>query len=76
MGTFSSGGEQRSCWSPSNIVRISTRWSYSWYGAYGNFATRVFEGASPCAPRIIQDIKDEARMLCMAGAKGLSFIWP
>jgi hypothetical protein len=36
----------------------------------------VFEDASPCTPRIIEDIKDEARIWCMAGAKGLSSIWP
>jgi hypothetical protein len=59
---------------PGNSSQGSTRWLSSWYGAYGSFATCVFEGASPCAPRIIQDIKDEARIWCMAGAKGLSSI--
>jgi hypothetical protein len=36
----------------------------------------VFDGISPGVPRIIQEIKDDATLWCMAGAKGLSSIWP
>jgi hypothetical protein len=38
--------------------------------------TCVFEGSSPSAPRIIQYIKDDVRMWCMADSKVLSIIWP
>jgi hypothetical protein len=36
----------------------------------------VSDGTSPNAPRIIRDIKDDARMRCTTGAKGLSSLWP
>uniref|UniRef100_A0A0A9HR92 Reverse transcriptase zinc-binding domain-containing protein n=1 Tax=Arundo donax TaxID=35708 RepID=A0A0A9HR92_ARUDO len=36
----------------------------------------VFEGASPSYHVILQDIQDDAKMWCMAGAKGLSSLWP
>jgi hypothetical protein len=32
----------------------------------------VFDGISPTVPRIILDIRNEATLWCMAGAKGLS----
>jgi hypothetical protein len=32
----------------------------------------VFEKASPSAQKVIQDIKEDARLWCLAGAKGLS----
>jgi hypothetical protein len=36
----------------------------------------VFEGASPSVTRVLQDIADEARLWCLAGASGLRAIWP
>jgi hypothetical protein len=35
----------------------------------------VFEGTPPSAPRIIQDIKDDTTMWCIADAMGLSNLW-
>jgi hypothetical protein len=36
----------------------------------------VFEKASPSVQKVIQDIKEDARLWCLAGAKGLSRLWP
>jgi hypothetical protein len=36
----------------------------------------VFEGSSPSVVRLVQDIKDEAGLWCLAGASGLRVIWP
>jgi hypothetical protein len=38
--------------------------------------TCVFEGASPSISIIVQDIKEDTRMWCLAGATGLRKIWP
>jgi len=35
----------------------------------------VFEGASPNVNALVQEIRDEANLWCMAGAKGLRHIW-
>jgi hypothetical protein len=40
------------------------------------FSSCVFEGASPSATRVLQDIADDARLWCLAGASGLRAIWP
>ena len=36
----------------------------------------VFEGASPSLNMILQNIRNEALLWCMARAKGLESIWP
>ena len=36
----------------------------------------IFEGAAPSLVRVAQDIAGEATLWCMAGAKGLSGLWP
>jgi len=36
----------------------------------------VFEGTSPSFNVIMQDIREEAKLWCVAGAKGLRSIWP
>ncbi|WVZ97154.1 hypothetical protein U9M48_042709 [Paspalum notatum var. saurae] len=36
----------------------------------------VFKGASPSLDNILSNVKDEARLWCMAGAKGLRSLWP
>lgn len=36
----------------------------------------VFDGASPNKSKILQDIKDDVKLWCLAGASGLPKIWP
>jgi predicted negative regulator of RcsB-dependent stress response len=36
----------------------------------------VFEEASPSVQKIIQDIKADARLWCLLGAKEMSKLWP
>jgi hypothetical protein len=38
--------------------------------------TCVFDGASPSISRIIEDIKEDARLWGLAGAAGLRILWP
>jgi hypothetical protein len=36
----------------------------------------VFDGATPDISRISQDIRDDAKLWCLAGAVGLRGLWP
>ena len=36
----------------------------------------VFDGASPILDSILRTVDEEAKLWCMAGAKGLRRIWP
>jgi hypothetical protein len=35
----------------------------------------VLDGARPSVPNIIEDIKEDVRLWCLAGAAGLKDIW-
>lgn len=54
-----------------NLLVILVAW---WLWKHRNDC--VFESSSPSVQRIIQDMTDEAKMWCMAGAKGLSGMLP
>jgi hypothetical protein len=52
-------------------TKITNRMSLVAWWLWKHRSTCVFEETAPSVPRIIQDIKEYARLWCMASAKGL-----
>ncbi|WVZ50362.1 hypothetical protein U9M48_001621 [Paspalum notatum var. saurae] len=72
---------------PSGGVRLCSRyqdnhsrdlilWWFWWLGGFGSIEICVFEGVSPSLDSILSNVKDEACLWHLAGAKWLCSLWP
>jgi hypothetical protein len=75
-GVSKNGGDRQreGCLQPGGRASTLVALGAWWIWKHRNSC--VFEGSSPSVVRVVQDIKDEEGLWCLAGAFGLSAIWP